>query len=35
MEQHKHRYGERAGSGAPDIYAAWENAGFADPIVEE
>lgn len=28
-------YGERAGSGVPDIYATWDNAGFADPIVEE
>lgn len=28
-------YGERAGSGVPDIYSTWENAGFADPIVEE
>ena len=28
-------YGERAGSGVPDIYATWDNAGFTDPIVEE
>ncbi len=28
-------YGERAGSGVPDIYATWDIAGFADPIVEE
>ena len=28
-------YGERAGSGVPDIYATWDTAGFADPIVEE
>lgn len=28
-------YGERAGSDVPDIYATWDNAGFADLIVDE
>lgn len=28
-------YGERAGSGVPDIYATWDNAGYAAPTVEE
>ena len=28
-------YGERAGRGVPDIYATWDNAGFATPVVEE
>ena len=28
-------YGERAGSGVPDIYATWAEAGYKDPIVEE
>lgn len=28
-------YGERAGSDVPDIFAAWNNAGPADPSVEE
>ena len=28
-------YGERAGSGVPDIYATWEEAGYAEPVVEE
>ena len=27
-------YGERAGSGVPDIYATWDNAGYAAPTVE-
>ena len=28
-------FGERAGSGVPDIYATWEQAGYAEPKVEE
>ena len=28
-------YGERAGSGVPDIYATWEAAGYVEPTVEE
>jgi len=28
-------YGERAGSGVPDIYATWEEAGYVEPTVEE
>ena len=28
-------YGERAGSGVPDIYAVWNVAGYVEPIVEE
>lgn len=28
-------YGERAGSGVPDIYATWEKAGYMEPTVEE
>lgn len=28
-------YGERAGSGVPNIYATWDNAGYAAPTVEE
>ena len=28
-------YGERAGSGVPDIYAVWNEAGYVDPTVEE
>ena len=28
-------YGERAGSRVLDIYANWDNAGFANSIVEE
>ena len=27
--------GEHAGSGVPDIFEAWNNAGLADPTVEE
>jgi len=27
--------GEHAGSGVPDIYHAWKDAGFEDPIIEE
>lgn len=28
-------YGERAGSGVPDIYATWKKAGYMDPSVDE
>ena len=28
-------YGERAGSGIPDIYATWDEAGYSEPMVEE
>ncbi len=28
-------YGERAGSGVPDIYAVWKDAGYVEPTVEE
>ena len=28
-------YGERAGSGVPDIYAVWNDAGYVEPTVEE
>lgn len=28
-------YGERAGSGVPDIYAVWKEAGYVEPTVEE
>mgnify|MGYP002625433559 CR=1 FL=1 len=28
-------FGERAGSGVPDIYATWREAGYVDPTVEE
>ena len=28
-------FGERAGSGVPDIYSTWEKAGYVEPIVEE
>lgn len=28
-------FGERAGSGIPDIYQVWENEGWAMPVVEE
>ena len=28
-------YGERADSGVPDIYATWDNAGYAAPTVQE
>ena len=28
-------YGERAGSGVPDIYAVWNEAGYVEPSVEE
>ena len=28
-------FGERAGSGVPDIYSTWANAGWNDPVVEE
>lgn len=28
-------FGERAGSGVPDIYTTWQQAGYVEPIVEE
>lgn len=28
-------FGERAGSGIPDIYATWREAGYIEPTVEE
>ena len=28
-------YGERAGSGVPDIFAVWQDAGYREPTVEE
>ena len=28
-------YGERAGSGVPDIFAVWDSAGYMKPVVEE
>lgn len=28
-------FGEHAGSGVPDIYSVWEDAGYLDPIIEE
>lgn len=28
-------YGERAGSGVPDIYSVWNSAGYLPPVVEE
>ena len=28
-------FGERAGSGVPDIYAVWQNMGLLEPTVEE
>ena len=28
-------YGEHAGSGVPDIYSVWDDAGFENPMVEE
>ena len=27
-------FGERAGSGIPDIYATWREAGYIEPTVE-
>ena len=29
------RIGEHAGSGVPDIYAAWEDKGWQPPVIEE
>ncbi len=28
-------YGERAGSGVPDIYSVWKKAGYIEPAIEE